>query len=269
MPFLEFTISGLPVSRVQLAMEEGYCAHVGRAESADICIPDPSVSSAHGLLTRVLGGYMLTDEGSTNGIVYQSQRVLQLMLNEPIEFYLGSVNVHFIASPEEIAQFKQEKAARKEQEFVDLNDLHLDNLPPAASNDGIPAQSRRINTAPAVLGIRLPDIDAQHPELGQLHYASHVSRNDEPEAPATTAPSESWLSRNSNYPIMVAYAIIMFVLGIGTGVTYQYYLNTGELLPMELLGIHSPKQTLMLHKKQAQDELKKAQNARTADRKQP
>lgn len=47
-----------------------------------------------------------------------------------------------------------------------------------------------------------------------------------------------------NYMWMALYAVLVFFLAVFTGLTYQHYKVTGELLPLQWLGIESPKAAL-------------------------
>lgn len=47
-----------------------------------------------------------------------------------------------------------------------------------------------------------------------------------------------------NYMWMALYAVLVFFLAVCTGLTYQHYKVTGELLPLQWLGIESPKAAL-------------------------
>ena len=43
---------------------------------------------------------------------------------------------------------------------------------------------------------------------------------------------------------MALYAVLMFFLAVFAGLTYKHYKVTGELLPLQWLGIESPKAAL-------------------------
>lgn len=49
---------------------------IGRGEDCDICIPDPTVSSRHCVLSKDENGeYTVQDQGSTNGTLVNGVRV--------------------------------------------------------------------------------------------------------------------------------------------------------------------------------------------------
>lgn len=56
-----------------------------------------------------------------------------------------------------------------------------------------------------------------------------------------------------NYMWMTLYAVLMFFLAVFAGLTYQHYKLTGELLPLQWLGIESPKSALKSLENQQQD----------------
>ncbi len=67
---------------------------VGRVESCDICIPDPTMSSKHCFMVRVGdGGYEVQDQGSTNGSRINGIKIgTQKLVNSDI-LQLGSVEL--------------------------------------------------------------------------------------------------------------------------------------------------------------------------------
>ncbi len=279
MPKLEFTVPGLTIPSVLLPLDQDYSASIGRSESADICIPIGSVSSLHCSISRVPGGYELRDMCSTNGIFFKEERVLHAILAPGSEVILGEATLTLTATDEEKATLHAENPASEStpaptgtetpatssdnDDFVDLSTLSgLSGLSGLNFDDDdtsdtvTPERETLISSSPqaeTIQGIVLPPANPSHPEYGQLHYGA--STNDDvtraQPAPRRYAPPVA----KSNYPAMVLYALIMFVLGIGTGVTVKYYSNTGELLPMVMLGIHSPKETIKQHVQQAQEEL--------------
>lgn len=297
MPKLEITVPDLPIPSVSLSMDKDYSVRIGRSEAAEICLPIASVSSMHCTISRAPGGYELRDAGSTNGIIFQNQRVAFALLTPGEEAWLGEAGVKLVASDEESSIFEEEAPhlsrpassmptlpeeepmgqptpqwsqppvqPASDDSFVDLSALNLDG------DQVVPERENLISSTPlpeSVKGIDLPSVNSIHPEYGQLHYGA-IQAEDSPHVSpqaAALAARFAQTPRKNNYPAMVLYALIMFVLGVGVGVTYKYYTNTGELLPMVMMGIHSPKATLSQHKQQAQDELNRAKAEREADAK--
>lgn len=55
---------------------------------------------------------------------------------------------------------------------------------------------------------------------------------------------EAIRAERKNYLWMILYAVLMFFLAVFAGLTYKHYQVTGELLPLQWLGIESPKAAL-------------------------
>ena len=67
---------------------------VGRSEQCDICIPDPTMSGTHCVLTRDEdGGYTVADEGSTNGTRVNGVRTDSQKLAHSDILQIGGVEV--------------------------------------------------------------------------------------------------------------------------------------------------------------------------------
>lgn len=67
---------------------------IGRSPDADIVISDPTLSRIHAEVT-IGSQIILRDLGSTNGTWYNSERVNEMSLTEPIKFNLGNIEVSF------------------------------------------------------------------------------------------------------------------------------------------------------------------------------
>ena len=72
---------------------------VGRNDSADICIPEPTISGHHCSLTLMEDGtYTLKDEGSTNGTRLNNQKLdpqQPVVLNDSDLIQVGNVEILF------------------------------------------------------------------------------------------------------------------------------------------------------------------------------
>lgn len=67
---------------------------IGRAEAANICIPDPTISSKHCMLTREPDGcYLLLDNGSTNGTRVNGMKVQSQRLSNSDILQFGGVEL--------------------------------------------------------------------------------------------------------------------------------------------------------------------------------
>jgi len=68
---------------------------IGRSSANDISISHRSVSKTHCIIERRKGGYMVFDNGSTNGIKYRGERCSDLTLTNGMEFEIGDVPAVF------------------------------------------------------------------------------------------------------------------------------------------------------------------------------
>lgn len=97
---------------------------VGRSSSNDIPIAHRSVSKVHCLIERRKGGYMMFDNGSTNGIKYEGEKVSDITLTNGMEVEIGDVSAVFSLTDEECDQlteerFKERKKKEAEEEADD------------------------------------------------------------------------------------------------------------------------------------------------------
>ncbi len=63
---------------------------IGRSEG-DIKLNDPTTSSKHAILTKTPTGWLLSDQGSRNGILYQGRRVRTIDVDKGVNFMIGKV----------------------------------------------------------------------------------------------------------------------------------------------------------------------------------
>lgn len=68
---------------------------IGRAAVCDLTLTDSSVSTEHFSITAVDGGYLLSDEGSTNGTFYADLRVKEIWLKPGTVFRAGNTVLKF------------------------------------------------------------------------------------------------------------------------------------------------------------------------------
>ena len=68
---------------------------IGRAEQADIRLPDPRVSRAHAEIRYREGKYVLEDVGSNSGITVNRKRIQSHILNHGDSAEIGSYTVQF------------------------------------------------------------------------------------------------------------------------------------------------------------------------------
>jgi len=69
---------------------------IGRSPESTISIPDPSVSRTHALLSLREGLWTLKDLGSANGIIFDGNRVDEVVLSFGDTFKIGNITFRFI-----------------------------------------------------------------------------------------------------------------------------------------------------------------------------
>lgn len=90
---------------------------IGRSSSNDIPVSHRSVSKVHCLIERRKGGYMMFDNGSTNGIKFEGKRVSDLTLTNGMELEIGDVPTVFTLTDEECDYLTDERfKGRREKE---------------------------------------------------------------------------------------------------------------------------------------------------------
>lgn len=66
---------------------------IGSDEFSNIPIMDPFVSATHATLTRKPGGFLLQDQGSTNGTFLGEARVMEILIEPGAEFQVGQTTL--------------------------------------------------------------------------------------------------------------------------------------------------------------------------------
>lgn len=89
---------------------------IGRSSSNDIPIAHRSVSKVHCLIERRKGGYMMFDNGSTNGIRHGGERVSDITLTNGMELEIGDVPAVFTLTEEECDHLTEERFKERKQE---------------------------------------------------------------------------------------------------------------------------------------------------------
>ena len=114
MPKLNFKQPGQ--KPLKMAIELNFKrVNIGRGESNDIVLTNPSISTNHCYLERVEGGFKLVDNNSTNGIKLDDRRFDVIDINSDMEFYLGDVPVQFAFSDEEYQKLEGEEKFETKQ----------------------------------------------------------------------------------------------------------------------------------------------------------
>lgn len=89
---------------------------------------------------------------------------------------------------------------------------------------------------------------AEEPSPGATPQPSEAREEKAAPSPAMRnlqhLADEATRTARKNYLWMALYAVLMFFLAVFAGLTYKHYKVTGELLPLQWLGIESPKAAL-------------------------
>jgi len=133
---------------------------IGRAESCDICISDPTISGMHCSLTKTADDrYALRDEGSTNGTKVNDEKVTDELI--PLKngdiLQIGGVEVLF----DDRQDFKMESRTMtvlslKETGTNEISTLGMKNLAPKLAKSrsvGLRENSKSKLVIQVVLGI--------------------------------------------------------------------------------------------------------------------
>lgn len=79
---------------------QGQSVTVGRDPANDICIDEPVVSWRHARLNQVIGGYQITDLGSSNGLTCQDAQITNLILADgDVLWITGDVSLTYRITP--------------------------------------------------------------------------------------------------------------------------------------------------------------------------
>jgi pSer/pThr/pTyr-binding forkhead associated (FHA) protein len=75
---------------------EDFPVFIGRDESCNVCIPLPSVSRQHAVISWTDGKFILRDQKSTNGTYLNNKMVTEGQLKHGDEITVGEVTLKFI-----------------------------------------------------------------------------------------------------------------------------------------------------------------------------
>ena len=112
--------------------------NIGRSSDNDIVIDCGSVSTQHSVIKRLEGGYILSDNGSTNGIKQNDTPMEVIDLYDGMEVLVGDIPLEFQLSEEEIEQLSEEEYTSHQKK----------KLPKAKSDDETPARKPKASDAP-------------------------------------------------------------------------------------------------------------------------
>lgn len=175
--------------------------HFGRGDDNDIHIDSGSVSSEHAVMERTIGGYILKDLGSTNGIKLNGERVDKINLRNGQEIHLGDVEFGFELNEDEMIALNLEDPTSQ--------------LPPIENEMASPSSA---NTAPEI-------------QLKSDPESSRVSAP--PQQQDMSQPGEQTSPFNSpGFSKWVTYAAVLAFL---LGVAMRFQAATGESLVTALI----------------------------------
>ena len=174
--------------------------HFGRGDDNDIHLDSGSVSSEHAVMERTIGGYILKDLGSTNGIKLDGERVDKINLRNGQEIHLGDVEFGFELN---------------EDEMIALNLEDPTSQLPPIENEMASASSA--NTAPEI----------------QLSSDLEPRVSAPPQQQAMSQAAEQTSPFNSpGFSKLVTYAAVLAFL---LGVAMRFQAATGESLVTALI----------------------------------
>jgi len=196
---------------------------IGRSDTSEIRVEDPSVSSLHCSLERVAGGYILRDLGSTNGIKSNHVRmaVIDLMSDMTVKF--GDVELHFSLDETENAILGNEP-----RQFcgslgtpTKAMELKLDDIKQEQA-EASPVQARNEH----LYDIEQNAIPAATPVASEVERAKFNSANSAPYSlPKYRPPS---MLKQILSPSFLIWLGLIFVVGALLGVLLKNFLLHGK-----------------------------------------
>lgn len=178
--------------------------YFGRGDDNDIHIDSPSVSSEHAVMERIIGGYILTDLGSTNGIKLNGERVNKIHLRNDQNIHIGDAEFTFQLSDEEMS------ALRKEDPTSHLPPI--DEPPPPQKQPE--EMSPPVPTSPEIHLRDESPTDDDSIRIEEVAPQPRPQRQPAPE-PHSKPPVTVSQGSGSNYTgLIVLLAVIAFVTGV-------------------------------------------------------
>ncbi|MFK7910558.1 MAG: FHA domain-containing protein [Akkermansiaceae bacterium] len=177
---------------------------IGRSSESDIIIECGSASTNHCTMERVEGGYILRDNGSTNGIKQEDTLMDIIDLFDGMEVLIGDVPMKFQLSESEIEIIAEEEFSTHQKKKLPKNkDEETDSRPvattasPRASHSPRPAPKVQSSSAPVsfflvfilmIVGIVVGMTLRHYRETGDFLISKWVHGAEEkvPEAKADT-----------------------------------------------------------------------------------
>lgn len=232
MPRLTITVPDKVAQPYRFSLER-QIVHFGRGDDNDIHIDSGSVSSEHAVMERIIGGYVLKDLGSTNGIKLDGQRVDKIQLRNGQNIQIGDADFGFLLSDEEMTALRLEdpisqlpslneppieKSSNSIVETVDLKSPP----PPEPKPEPKPLQQQ-----PKPKPEPLPDLPPEpQPDIRQLppeHIEPQAQRQPQIQiAPQSGAALAAALLENSKFNKLIGLlAALAFLAGVAMHFQYS------------------------------------------------
>ncbi len=161
MPKVTITAPGESPQPYQLKSGRNDITTIGRGNSNDITISCPSISTEHCQIEQSKEGYLLRDNGSTNGLKRDGYRMDIINLRDGMEILIGDVPAKFTLSDNE----KESTPSESPSELVTKSD---DSTSPAPKNN----LQKKFFRPVLILGILAMAGVAIMPWLGKVGMAS-------------------------------------------------------------------------------------------------
>lgn len=227
MPRITITVPGQVPQPYRLSLDR-QVVHFGRAADNDIVINCPSVSSEHAAMERTIGGYVLNDLGSTNGIKLNGEKVSKIQLRNGQSIHLGDVDFCFQLTDEELQTLikedptsrlppmpADEKPAEKPVEKpAEQKPVELPTAP--ASCESKPSTQTSSPSSKAFDDDDFIDLDAVELEAAPKPRRRSASASTSSAGPSPRPKPQPLPKPSSGYGLLFLLAILAFIVGVAT-----------------------------------------------------
>ncbi|HEX5791424.1 MAG TPA: FHA domain-containing protein [Luteolibacter sp.] len=221
MPRITITAPGQVPQPYRLSLDR-QVVHFGRAADNDIVINCPSVSSEHAAMERTIGGYVLNDLGSTNGIKLNGEKVSKIQLRNGQSIRLGDVDFCFQLTEEELQiLIKEDPTSRlppmpaDEKSTPKPTEQKPAELPPApSSSESKPATQTSAPSSKAFDDDDFIDLDAVELEVAPKQRRRSSSAETTSAGPAPRPKPQALPKPSGGYGLLFLLAILAFIVGV-------------------------------------------------------
>ena len=128
MSYMQIYLNDVLMDRVELNKDQ---MTIGRSDDSDIVLDNAGVSSHHALIKKEMGGYVIADNDSSNGVFVNGDKVDQHRLEYRDEIqiynyvlkYMASRGLHGIADPDIAQDGDMSQTGTMEVNISDVQDL--------------------------------------------------------------------------------------------------------------------------------------------------